>query len=70
MAEVSSTEYIELKRSVDLLELGMFVARLDRPWEETDFIYQGFQINTLDELHALKAVCEYVMWLYLTGHTT
>ncbi len=60
MAEVSSTEYIELKRSVDLLELGMFVARLDRPWEETDFIYQGFQINTLDELHALKQTCDYV----------
>lgn len=60
MAEATSTEYIELKRSVDLLELGMFVSRLDRPWEETDFVYQGFQINTLDELHALKEVCEYV----------
>ncbi len=60
MAEATSTEYIELKRSVDLLELGMYVARLDRPWEETDFIYQGFQINTLDELHALKETCEYV----------
>ncbi len=60
MAEATSTEYIELKRSVDLLELGMYVSRLDRPWEETDFIYQGFQINTLDELHALKETCEYV----------
>jgi HD-GYP domain-containing protein (c-di-GMP phosphodiesterase class II) len=60
MAEPTSTEYIELKRSVELLELGMFVTRLDRPWEETDFIYQGFQINTLDELNALKEQCEYV----------
>ncbi len=60
MAELTSSEYIELKRSVDLLELGMFVTRLDRPWEDTDFIYQGFQINTLDELHALKEQCEYV----------
>ncbi|MCW8931325.1 MAG: HD-GYP domain-containing protein [Gammaproteobacteria bacterium] len=60
MAEATSTEYIELKRSVDLLEIGMFVSRLDRPWEETDFIYQGFQINTLDELHTLKETCEYV----------
>ncbi len=60
MAEPISTEYIELKRSVDLLELGMFVSRLDCPWEETDFIYQGFQINTVDELHALKEQCEYV----------
>ncbi len=60
MAEPTSTEYIELKRSVELLELGMFVTRLDRPWEETDFIYQGFQINSLDELHALQALCDYV----------
>ncbi len=60
MAEATSTEYIELKRSVDLLELGMFVSRLDRPWEETDFIYQGFQINTLEELHTLKETCDYV----------
>lgn len=60
MAESTATEYIELKRSVDLLELGMFVTRLDRPWEETDFVYQGFQINTLEELHALKEQCEYV----------
>ncbi len=60
MAEPTSTEYIELKRSVELLELGMFVTRLDRPWEATDFVYQGFQINTLDELHALKTLCKYV----------
>ena len=60
MAEPTSTEYIELKRSVDLLELGMFITRLDRPWEETDFIYQGFQINSLDELHALQEQCRYV----------
>ncbi len=60
MAEATSTEYIELKRSVDLLELGMFVSRLDRPWEDTDFVYQGFQINTQEELHSLKEVCDYV----------
>jgi len=60
MAEATSTEYIELKRSVELLELGMFISRLDRPWEETDFIYQGFQINTPEELQALKDTCEYV----------
>jgi HD-GYP domain-containing protein (c-di-GMP phosphodiesterase class II) len=60
MPEVTSSEYIELKRSVDLLELGMFVTRLDRPWEDTDFIYQGFQINTLDELQALQDLCDYV----------
>ena len=60
MAEVTSTEYIELKRSVELLELGMYITRLDRPWEETDFVYQGFQLNTLEELHAVQQQCEFV----------
>ncbi|MCU7837002.1 MAG: HD-GYP domain-containing protein [gamma proteobacterium symbiont of Taylorina sp.] len=60
MAEITSTEYIELKRSVELLELGMFVTQLDRPWEETDFIYQGFQINSIEELHALQDLCQFV----------
>ena len=60
MAEITSTEYIELKRSVDLLELGMYITKLDRPWEETDFLYQGFQINTLEELHAVQEQCEFV----------
>ena len=60
MAEITSTQFIELKRSVHLLELGMFVAQLDCPWEETDFVYQGFQINTLDELHALQERCQFV----------
>lgn len=60
MAEATSTEYIELKRSVDLLELGMFVTRLDRPWEETDFADPGFQINSLNELSALKETCKHV----------
>ena len=45
MAEATSTEYIELKRSVDLLELGMFVTRLDCPWEEADFIYQAISMG-------------------------
>ncbi|HHA19340.1 MAG TPA: DUF3391 domain-containing protein [Methylophaga sp.] len=60
MAEATSTEYIELKRSVDLLELGMFITRLDCPWEETDFVVPGFQINSLDELHTLKETCDHV----------
>lgn len=60
MAEITSTQFIELKRSVHLLELGMFVTQLDCPWKETDFAHQGFQINTLDELHALQERCQFV----------
>jgi hypothetical protein len=26
----------------DKVELGMYISRLDRPWIETPFIFQGF----------------------------
>jgi cyclic di-GMP phosphodiesterase len=45
---------------VDFLEFGMFVARLDRPWTETPFVYQGFVLKTEQQLNALKKYCKVV----------
>lgn len=42
------------------LELGMYVTELDRPWLETDFLFQGFPILSEEELHKLKSCCNYV----------
>jgi len=42
------------------LELGMYVAQLDRPWTETPFLFQGFYIHHSDEIAELKRCCEYV----------
>ncbi|WP_196138498.1 HD-GYP domain-containing protein [Aliikangiella sp. G2MR2-5] len=39
---------------------GMFVAELDRPWEETSFLLQGFKIETTADLDAVRSVCDYV----------
>ena len=39
----------EFRISVRGLELGMFVSRLDRPWLETPFLMQGFQVATEEE---------------------
>lgn len=53
----------ELERiKVDVLDLkvGLYVAALDRPWSQTSFPLQGFQIRSHRELSALKAVCQYV----------
>lgn len=42
------------------LEIGMFVIELDRPWLETDFFFQGFEIKTEKEIKQLREICEYV----------
>lgn len=38
------------------VELGMYVASLDRPWSETPFLFQGFEVHNqheIDDLHRL-----------------
>jgi len=43
------------------LELGMFVAELDRPWLETPFLMQGFLIESEQQLAQLRALCRIVL---------
>jgi HD-GYP domain-containing protein (c-di-GMP phosphodiesterase class II) len=42
------------------LKIGMYVDRLDRPWTETRFMYQGFFIQNEDTLEELQRVCRFV----------
>jgi HD-GYP domain-containing protein (c-di-GMP phosphodiesterase class II) len=42
------------------LAVGMYVSRLDRPWLETPFLFQGFTIKSPEEIHQLQRCCEYV----------
>ncbi len=46
--------------AVARLELGMYVCELDRPWNETNFAFQGFPLLKPTEIHALRNCCEYV----------
>lgn len=48
------------KVRVDELEVGMYVARLDRPWIETPFPLQGFYVKDLAELDQLRRYCREV----------
>ena len=48
------------KLDVDQLEIGMYVAQLDRPWLETPFLFQGFYIRDDDELNELRKHCREV----------
>jgi len=46
--------------SVHALEKGMYVCRLDRPWEETPFLFQGFRLESEGDIRALQRHCDHV----------
>src|SRR5579872_5692562 len=48
------------KVAVSDLKIGMYVDRLDRPWTETRFMYQGFFIRNDETLEELRRVCQHV----------
>ena len=56
-----STRIVPTKRWVhrNQLELGMYVNELDKPWEQTRFMFQGFVIDSYDTLRAVQDSCEY-----------
>ncbi len=49
-------------RKIDVggLRVGMYVSRLDRPWLETPFLFQGFIIRTDSEIEELDRYCDFV----------
>ena len=54
-----------MKTKVDVHDLrkGMYVSELDRPWLGTPFLFQGFEIETDEELVQLRALCQHVFVL-------
>ena len=59
--EMSATRVVSDRRWMhrNQLELGMYVAELDRPWIETRFMFQGFRIDSHETLRAVQDACEY-----------
>ncbi|MEM9101565.1 MAG: DUF3391 domain-containing protein [Pseudomonadota bacterium] len=49
-----------VKIPVSELRLGMYIAELDIPWEETPFLFQGFTVNSHTDIDAVKEHCRYV----------
>jgi HD-GYP domain-containing protein (c-di-GMP phosphodiesterase class II) len=47
---------------IDVIDaaVGMFVAQLDRPWLETPFIFQGFELREDSEIVVLRKHCQHV----------
>jgi HD-GYP domain-containing protein (c-di-GMP phosphodiesterase class II) len=50
----------KVKVPVNELRIGMYVTELDRPWLETNFWFQGFELKSVDEINAVKKACDYV----------
>jgi HD-GYP domain-containing protein (c-di-GMP phosphodiesterase class II) len=42
------------------LQLGMYVAELDRPWTDTPFTFQGFVLERADQMEILQKHCRVV----------
>lgn len=45
---------------VNHLVVGMYVVELDRPWLETSFPFQGFELKSEAMIQAVKDTCNYV----------
>lgn len=50
----------EVKTSLEGLEVGMYVSRLDRPWIKTPFALQGMLIKSKYDIEELRKYCNYV----------
>ena len=48
------------KTDVANLKPGMYVEELDRPWLETPFLLQGFELQTEDDIEEVRRYCRYV----------
>ena len=51
---------MEKKVATQELTLGMYVSRLDRPWVETPFLFQGFEIKDQADIEDLQRHCQFV----------
>lgn len=51
---------MKIKMDVDRLCIGMFVAELDRPWIGTPFLFQGFLVESPDDLEQLRECSRHV----------
>lgn len=52
-----------MKKRVDVqnLKIGMYICELDRPWLESSFVFQGFFVESKEQLEAVQKECEYVI---------
>jgi len=42
------------------LRVGMFVVELDKPWEESGFMFQGLEIKSASDIQSVQKECKFV----------
>ncbi|TQV86565.1 HD-GYP domain-containing protein [Aliikangiella coralliicola] len=52
----------KIKVKTQNLHLGMYISELDKAWSESAFLFQGFPIETEEDLQAVRNECE---WVYV-----
>jgi putative nucleotidyltransferase with HDIG domain len=55
-----STDITKIKVDTSELEIGMYVSELDRPWLESPFLFQGFLLESNEDVQDVAKACEYV----------
>jgi HD-GYP domain-containing protein (c-di-GMP phosphodiesterase class II) len=48
------------KIDVKDLQIGMYVSKLDKPWLESEFLFQGFELMNQADVDAVKKECKFV----------
>ena len=56
-----STRLVRIKLPTDVLELGMHIVELDRPWTEVPVMFQNFLVEKNRQLEILRQYCTWVM---------
>src|SRR5690606_28969872 len=46
---------------VSHLEIGMYVCQIDRPWRQTDLLFQGLPLLKIDNINAVREHFDYVI---------
>ena len=46
--------------NVKELKIGMYVSKLDRPWLESSFLFQGFELKKAADITEVQRQCEFV----------
>ncbi len=48
------------KINVEDLKVGMYVSKLDKPWLESNFVFQGFELKNQTDINAVCEQCKFV----------
>lgn len=51
---------MKMKVSSSVLEMGMYIDALDRPWIESPFTFQGFLLTESEQLKQINHLCSFV----------